>query len=137
MINTSKKNDRPSQKENQKSAFKMVILPLIGSIFFVIIISILIIRQISIGQQSTLNWVNISIILISVFLYIPLLFLLVLIFGTIVVIKKSSTPIQSGLGKLQRYVFLISKILTNITKIILTPFIYLESVLIFLQRPKH
>jgi hypothetical protein len=136
MINTYEKNNHFSQKENKKSAFKMVIFPLIGFIFLVLIISNLILRQNSIGQQSILNWVNISIIVISVFLFIPLLFLLVLIIGTIVVIKKSSQTIQSGLWKLQRYVFLISKILINITKIILMPFIYLESALNFLHKPK-
>jgi hypothetical protein len=136
MINKYEKNNSPSQKEYQKSAVKMVILPLIGFILLVIIIFILILKQISIDQQSTLNWLNISIITISVFLFIPGIFLLVLILGSIKVIVKSRQPIQAGFWKLRHYIFIISKILVDITKMIVKPFIYLESALSFFHRPR-
>jgi hypothetical protein len=136
MINKYEKNNSPSQKENQKSAIKMVILPLIGFIFLVIIIFILIFKQISVYQQSTLNWLNISIITISVFLFIPGIFLLVLILGSIKAIDKSRQPIQAGLWKFRHYIFIISKILIDITKIIVKPFIYLESALSFFHKPR-
>ncbi len=136
MINKYEKNNSPSQKENQKSAIKMVILPLIGFILLVIIIFILILKHISVDQQSTLNWLNISIITISVFLFIPGIFLLVLIFGLIKAIDKSRQPLQAGLWELRHYLFIISKILVDITKMIVKPFIYLESALSFFHRPK-
>jgi hypothetical protein len=137
MINSIEKNNHPTQKENQKSALKMVILPLIGLILLVFIISMLIFRQISINQQSSLNWVNISLIIISIFLFIPGIFLLVLILGLIIVINKSRQPIQSGFWKLRYYVFISSKILVNITKILLKPFVYLESALSFFYKQKN
>jgi hypothetical protein len=136
MINKYEKDNSPTQKENQKSAIKMVILPLIGFIIFVIIIFIFILKHISVNQQSTLNWLNISIITISVFLFIPGIFLLVLILGSIKAIDKSRQPIQAGLWKLQHHIFIISKILVDITKMIVKPFIYLESVLSFFHRPR-
>jgi hypothetical protein len=136
MINKYENNNSPSQKEYQKSAVKMVILPLIGFILLVIIIFILILKQISIDQQSTLNWLNISIITISVFLFIPGIILLVLILGSLKAIDKSRKPIQAGLWKIQHYIFIISKILVDITKMIVKPFIYLESALSFFHRPR-
>ena len=136
MINIYEKNNSPSQKENQKSAIQMVILPLIGFILLVIIIFILILKQISVDQLSTLNWLNISLITISVFLFIPGIILLVLILGSIKAIDKSRHPIETGLWKLRHYIFIISKILVDITKIIVKPFIYLESALSFFHRPR-
>jgi hypothetical protein len=136
MVNKYEKNNSPSQKENQNSAIKMVILPLIGFILLVIFFFILILKHISVDQQSTSNWLNISLITISVFLFIPGIFLLVLILGSIKVIVKSRQPIQAGFWKLRHYIFIISKILVDITKMIVKPFIYLESVLSFFHRPK-
>jgi hypothetical protein len=136
MINSYKKNGLLLKKGNRKSALKMVILPFLGLISLVIMFSILVFSQISVGQQSISSWTNISIIIILIFLIIPGSFLMVLILGSIIVINKSIQPIQLGLWKLQHYVILSSEILLYFAKILLTPFIYLESTLKFIQRPK-
>jgi len=136
MIETLPKNNRPINRENPFSALKKIILPLFGFIFIVIIIAVLLFSQISTGQQSLLNWVNISIIIVSLLLFIPCLFLLILILGLIMVINKSWQPLLFGLRKTQQFAFNTSKILTNIANIILKPIIFLESAMIFLHRPR-
>ena len=136
MIETLPKNNRPINRENRFSALKIIILPLFGFIFIVIITAVLLFSQISTGQQSLLNWVNISIIIVSLLLFIPGLLLLILILGLITVMNKSRQSLFSGLRKIQQYVFKTSKILTNIVNIILKPIFFLESALIFFRRPK-
>ena len=136
MIETLPKNNRPINRENPFSALKKIILPLFGFIFIVIITAVLLFSQISTGQQSLLNWVNISIIIVSLLLFIPCLFLLILILGLIMVINKSWQPLHFGLRKTQQFAFNTSKILTHIANIILKPIIFLESAIIFLHRPR-
>lgn len=136
MIETLQNNNHPINIENLISALKKIILPLFGFIFIVIITAVLIFSQISTGQQSLLNWVNISISIISLLLFIPGLFLLILILGLITVMNKSRQPLYSGLRKIQQYVFKTSKILTNIVNIILKPIFFFESALIFFRKPK-
>lgn len=136
MIETLQNNNHPINTENPISALKKIILPLFGFILLVIIIAVLIFNQISTGQQSLLNWVNISISIVSLLLFIPGLFLLIIIIGLIAVMNKSRQPLYSGLRKIQQYVFKTSKILTNIVNIILKPIIFFESALIFFRRPK-
>jgi len=137
MIETYTKNNHPSHQENQNSGLKMVIFPLIGFILLAIITAILLFPKISSGQQSLSNWVNISIIFVSLLLFIPGLLFLIIIFGLIKIINKSRPPIYSGLRKARQFVFTASNILTNVATVFLKPIFFLESALVILHRPKH
>lgn len=137
MSDLSPKNNHFSPKEKSNSALKMVILPLIGFMLLVIIIAVLLFNQISNSQESMLNWVNISIIIASLLLFIPGIFFLILILGLITVLIKSRKPLHSRLQIIQDHVFKTSKILTSIAKIILKPVFFLESTLAILHRPKN
>ena len=137
MSDLSPKNNHFSPKEKSNSALKMVILPLIGFMLLVIIIAVLLFNQISNSQESMLNWVNISIIIASLLLFIPGIFFLILILGLITVLIKSRKPLHSRLQIIQDHVFKTSKILTSIAKIILKPVLFLESTLAILHRPKN
>ena len=136
MIETLPNNNQLINSKNRYSALKMIVFPLIGLIFIVFIFAVVLFNQISSDQQPLLNWVNISIIITSVLLFIPGLFLLLLILGSILVMKKSRQPLYLGLLKVQKVVFKISKIFTNILNLILKPIILLESALIFFRKPK-
>lgn len=136
MIETLPNNNQLLNSKNRYSALKMVVFPLIGLIFIVIIFAVLLFNQISSDQQPLLNWVNISIIITSVLLFVPGLFLLLLILGSILVMKKSRQPLYSGLLKVQKLVSKITKIFINILNLILKPIILLESALIFFRKPK-
>ena len=136
MVESLPKNNRSINKENPFSALKIVILPLFGFIIIVIITAILLFSQISTGQQSMLNWVNISIIIVSLMLFIPGLFLFILFLGLIMVTNKFLPPLHFGLQKIQQFASNTSKIITKIANIILKPLIFLESAMIFLNRPR-
>ena len=136
MIETLPNNNQLINSKNRYSALKLIVFPLIGLIFIVFIFAVVLFNQISSDQQPLLNWVNISIIITSVLLFIPSLFLLLLILGSILVMKKSRQPLYLGLLKAQKLVFKITKIFTNILNLILKPIILLESALIFFRKPK-
>jgi len=136
MIETLPKNSQPTNRDNRFSALKIIILPLFVFICIIIITVGLLFSQISTGQQSLLNWMNISIIIVSLLLFIPYLFLLALILGLIAVMNKTQKLLYSGLQKIQKYIFRTSKILTNIVRMILKPIYFFESALIFFRRPK-
>jgi hypothetical protein len=132
MIETSPKNNNPEVFKNPISALKIIILPLCGFIFIVISIAVLIFSQISAGQQSILNWVNICISIISLLFLFPGLFFFILILGLIAVLNKSRRPLYSGLRKTQQYTFKTSKMLTHLLNMILKPVFFLNQLKIFI-----
>ncbi len=86
MIETRLNNNSYLKKENPNSGLKVIILPLIGFILLIAITAALLFGQISGNQESLLNWVNISIIVISLLLFIPGLFLLIVILGLFMIL---------------------------------------------------
>ena len=136
MTETRLNNNSYSKKENPNSGLKVIILPLIGFILLVAIAAALLFGQISGNQHSLLNWVNISIIIISLLLFIPGLFLLILILGLFMVLYKTQQPMQSGLRSINQFVLNASKILTKIAELILKPIFFLESIGVFINKHK-
>jgi hypothetical protein len=129
-------NSLPIDRKNQNSVVKWIILPLSGFILIVIISAVFLLSQISTGKQPMLNWLNISIIIVSLLLFIPGLFFLVIVFGLIIVINKSRQPLLSGLEKTQQYIFKASNFIISIVNIILKPIIFVESLLFFFRKLK-
>ena len=137
MIDLSPKDNFYPLKENSYSALKTVILPLIGFMLLMIVISLLLFNQISNSQQSMLKWVNICIIIVSFLLFIPGIFSLILTIGLIIVLSKSKKPLHSRLRIIRDFVDKTSRLLTSTTALILKPVFFLESAIAFLHRPKN
>jgi hypothetical protein len=111
-----------------KSAFKMVLLPLLTILICLILIGILLFNQNLNNPPIFDKWLNISIILLSLFLFLPGIFLFILIITLFFMVSKFQIILLPVLEKMQSFTFNTSKFILNSSKVILFPISFFESV---------
>jgi hypothetical protein len=74
------------------------------------------------------KWFNISIILLSLFLFLPGVFLLLLIIALIFIFGKFQIILLSVLEKMQSVTLNISNLILNSSRVILFPISFFESI---------
>ena len=112
-------NDLNSVK---KSAFWPVIFPLILTTLLVVIFALTIL--INGGKNPVIleNWANISVILISLFLFLPGLIFLAVIIAVNFLLGKTWTVFEQGLMKIQIIAANLNHLLLASTKMVVYPF---------------
>jgi hypothetical protein len=109
-------------RHHPNSAFRCILLPFSIFLIFIFIFGLILFNQ---GTSNILDlnlWVNISIILVSLFLFIPEIFLLVLIILLTIFTTKFTGILKSGLGKVQSFTNGVSNFLIRLSEYILLPF---------------
>jgi hypothetical protein len=119
---------KPTFSGLSKSAFKMVLLPLFAILIGLILFGILLFNQNLNNPLIFDKWFNISIILLSLFLFLPGVFLLLLIIALIFIFGKFQIILLSVLEKMQSVTLNISNLIFNSSRVILFPISFFESI---------
>ena len=120
-------NQHPPKPFN--SAFRYVVLPFLGLISITMVLGIILVTQTTSNPSNLAHWTNISIIFIATLLVIPGLVLLMVLIGMIILLNKTSSPLQSSLRKIQHMNLAISSLFLRLINIILKPIYFTDSVM--------
>jgi hypothetical protein len=106
----------------KKSAFLLIILPLIITILLVVIFSLTVFLNSAKNPFLLKSWANISIIIISLFFFLPGFLFLAIIISLNLLLGKTLPVVGQGLKKIQTIAANLSHTILAITKMVLFPF---------------
>lgn len=117
---------RSTKKSNltgvNKSAFWLVIFPLILATLLFVILTLIILLYGGNNPVILENWANISVILLSLFLFLPGLFFLATIIAMNFLVGKTMPIVEQGLMKIQILAVNLNNLLSTSARIVVYPF---------------